>query len=137
MSEQENTALVQQAYNNFKNRDIDGLLSLFSEEITWELPEMEGISFGGRRAGLEEVVEFFAMLGMTQEPLRFEPREFIAQDNRVVCLGSYDWRVRDTNREFSSDFAHVFTIAEGKIAAFSEFLDTAAAVAAHQKAMSA
>ena len=137
MSEQENTALVQQAYNNFKNRDIDGLLSLFSEEITWELPEMEGISYGGKRAGLEEVVEFFAMLGMSQEPLRFEPRDFIAQDNRVVCLGSYDWRVRETNREFSSDFAHVFTIAEGKIVAFSEFMDTAAAVAAHQKAMSA
>lgn len=137
MSEQENTALIQQAYNNFKNRDIDGLLSLFSEEITWELPEMEGVSYGGKRAGLEDVVEFFAMLGMSQEPLRFEPREFIAQDNRVVCLGSYDWRVRETNREFSSDFAHVFTIVDGKIAAFSEFMDTAAAVAAHQKAMSA
>ncbi|MEO8436338.1 MAG: nuclear transport factor 2 family protein [Pyrinomonadaceae bacterium] len=137
MSEQENTALVQQAYDNFKNRDIDGLLSLFSEEITWELPEMDGVSYGGKRAGLEEVVEFFAMLGMSQEPLRFEPREFIAQDDRVVCLGSYDWRVRETNREFSSDFAHVFTIADGKIVAFSEFMDTAAVVAAHQKAMSA
>ena len=137
MSEQENTALVQQAYSNFKIRDIDGLLSLFSEEITWELPEIEGVSYGGKRAGLGEVVEFFALLGMAQEPLRFEPREFVAQDNRVVCLGSYDWRVRDTNREFTSDFAHVFTIAEGKIVAFSEFMDTAAAVAAHRKAMSA
>jgi uncharacterized protein len=137
MSEQENTAVVQQAYDNFKNRDIDGLLSLFSEEITWELPEMEGVPFGGKRAGLEEVVEFFAMLGMAQEPLRFEPREFFAQGDRVVCLGSYDWRVRETSREFSSDFAHVFTIADGKIAAFQEFMDTAACVAAHQKAMSA
>jgi ketosteroid isomerase-like protein len=45
--------------------------------------------------------------------------------------------VRDTNREFSSDFAHVFTIADGKIVAFSEFMDTAAVVGAHQKAMNA
>lgn len=137
MSEQENTTLVQQAYANFKNADIDGLLSLFSEEITWELPEMEGVPFGGKREGLGPVMEFFAQIGMSQEPLRFEPSEFIAQGDRVVALGSYDWRVRATSRDFTSNFAHVFTISDGKIVAFQEFLDTAACVAAYQKAMSA
>ena len=137
MSEQENTALVKQAYDNFKTGNIDGLLSLFADEITWELPEMEGVPFGGKREGLENVIEFFATIGMTQEPLRFEPRDLIAQGDRVVSLGSYDWRVRANGREFTSDFAHVFTIRDGKVIAFHEFMDTAACVAAYQKAMSA
>ena len=137
MSEQQNTALVQQAYANFKNGDVDGLLSLFSDEITWELPEMTGVPFGGKREGLGPVMEFFAQVGMTQEPVRFEPTTFVAQDNRVVALGSYDWRVRETGRDFTSNFAHVFTISDGQIVAFQEFMDTAACIAAHQKAMSA
>jgi len=137
MNEQENTAIVQQAYSNFKNADLDGLLSLFSEEITWELPEMENVPFGGKREGLGAVMEFFAQIGMSQEPLRFEPNEFIAQDNKVVALGSYDWHVRETNREFTSNFVHVFTITEGKISGFREYMDTAACIAAYQKSMSA
>jgi ketosteroid isomerase-like protein len=137
MSEQENTVLVQQAYENFKTGNIDALLSLFSDEITWELPEMEGVPFGGKREGLENVIEFFATIGMTQEPLRFVPLEFIAQGDKVVSLGSYDWRVRATGHEFTSDFAHVFTFRDGKVVAFQEFTDTAACVAAHRKAMSA
>ena len=137
MSEQENTSLVKQAYLNFTNGDVDGLLSLFSDEITWELPEMEGVPFGGKREGLGPVMEFFAQIGMSQEPLRFEPSEFIAQGNTVVALGSYDWRVRETSRDFSSNFVHVFTISDGKISGFREFMDTAACIAAYQKAMSA
>ena len=137
MSEQQNTALVQQAYENFQNADIDALLSLFSDEITWELPEMPGVPFGGKRAGIGPVMEFFAQVGMSQEPLRFEPTTYVAQDNRVVALGSYDWRVRDTGRDFTSNFAHIFTISDGQIVAFQEFMDTAACIAAHQKAMSA
>jgi ketosteroid isomerase-like protein len=137
MSEQQNTALVQQAYANFKTADIDALLGLFSDEITWELPEMPGVPFGGKREGLGPVMEFFAQIGMSQEPLRFEPTTFVAQDNLVVALGSYDWRVRETGRDFTSNFAHLFTISDGQIVAFQEFMDTAACIAAHQKAMSA
>jgi ketosteroid isomerase-like protein len=41
------------------------------------------------------------------------------------------------SREFSSDFCHVFTIRDGKIVDFHEYMDTAAATNAYRKAMSA
>ena len=72
-----------------------------------------------------------------QEVLEFEPREFIAQGDKVVSLGNYRWRVKDTGREFKSDFVHIFTIRDGKIVRFREHLDTAAAAAAYKKAMRA
>ena len=76
MSEQ-NNAIVQQAYTNFKMGDIEALLNLMSDDITWTLPEMEGVPFAGKRSGRASVAEFFATVNSSQEPLQFEPRELI------------------------------------------------------------
>ena len=46
MSEQ-NKAIVQQAYNNFKAGNIDALLNLLSDDIAWDLPEIKNVPFGG------------------------------------------------------------------------------------------
>lgn len=137
MSEQENIGIVQQIYNDFKTGNIPGLLSRLADDVTWKLPEMEGVPFGGKRAGRDAVGEFFALVGANQEPLQFEPREFVAQGDKVVSLGFYEWRVKPTGREFSGDFAHVFTIRNGKVSDFREYTDTAAAAGAYQKAMRA
>jgi ketosteroid isomerase-like protein len=136
MSEQ-NKAIVQQAYNNFKTGDIEGLLNLMSDDITWALPEMAGVPFAGKRTGRASVAEFFASVNDSQEVITFEPRELIAEGDRVVALGSYSWRVKANGREFGCDFAHVWTIRDGKATEFQEYMDTAAGVGAYQKAMSA
>ena len=136
MSEQ-NKAIVQQAYDNFKTGDIEGLLNLMSDDITWTLPEMEGVPFAGARTGRASVAEFFDSVGASQDVLSFEPRELIAEGDKVVALGSYSWRVRANGREFGGPFAHVWTIRDGKATEFQEYMDTAVAASAHQKAMSA
>ena len=137
MSEQDNAAIVQRAYDNFKTGNIQGLLDLLSDDVTWQLPEVENVPFTGRRTGRAAVGEFFALVGANQDVLRFEPRETVAQGEKVVSLGDYQWRVKATNREFASDFAHVFTLRDGKIVAFKEYFDSAVAATAYQKAMSA
>ncbi len=137
MNEQENTKLAQQVYENFKTGDIKALLKLLSEDIEWQLPEIENVPFGGKRRGHEEMGEFFASLVDTQEVQHFDPREFIAQGDKVVALGHYAWRVKSTGRAFGGDFAHVFTVRDGKVIRFHEYMDTAAVAAAHRKAFSA
>ncbi len=137
MSEQDNIAIVQQAYNNFKTGNIPALLALLSDDVTWQLPEMENVPFGGKRTTPAGVGEFFALIAANQDVLQFEPREAVAEGDKVVSLGYYQWRVKATNREFDSDFAHVFTIRDGKVVAFNEFTDTAACANAYRKAMSA
>ena len=137
MSEQDTTMVVQQAYNNFQTGDIDALISLMSDDVTWRLPEIEGVPFAGSRSTRAGVADFFQILATDQESVRFEPREMIAQGDKVASIGSYTWKVKSTDREYQCDFCHVFTIRDGKIVAFEEFTDTAAAAAAHQKAMSA
>jgi uncharacterized protein len=136
MSEQ-NVAVVQQVYNNFKAGNIQALLDMLPDNITWHLPEIEGVPFAGKRTGRDAVRDFFVGVEANQETLEFEPREYIAQGDKVVSLGHYRWRVKTTGREFSSDFAHVFTIRDGKITSFQEYTDTASAARAYQKSAAA
>jgi uncharacterized protein len=137
MNKQENVKLVKQIYENFKQGDIKALLHLLSENIEWQLPEIENVPFAGKRRGHEQMGQFFASLAGTQEVQHFDPREFIAQGDKVVALGHYAWRVKSTGREFGGDFAHVFTVNDGKVIRFHEYMDTAAAAAAHREVLSA
>ena len=137
MSEQENTATAQRAYDNFKTGNIPALIDQMSADATWQLPEIAGVALAGTRTGRDGIREFFAIVARDQEVIEFAPREFVAQGDKVVSLGHYKWLVKETGREFESDFVHVFTIRDGKIVAFREHFDTAAAAAAYQKAMSA
>jgi len=136
MSEQENVAIVQQAYDHFKVGNIDGIVALTADDITWHLPAIENVPFAGDYNGPAGVAEFFALVMANEEPLRFEPRETIAQDDKVVSLGFYHWRVKSTGREFSGDFCHVFTTRDGKITTFHEYTDTAVASKAFSTAAS-
>ncbi|MBD0373850.1 MAG: nuclear transport factor 2 family protein [Pyrinomonadaceae bacterium] len=137
MSEQENTELVRQAYQNFQSGNIEALLGLLTDDVEWQLPEIENVPFSGQRRGRDEVGGFFASLAETQEPLSFEPREFIAQNDKVVALGRYNWRVKGSGREYGGEWVHVFTVRDGKIAGFHEYMDTAAATRAYQQASAA
>lgn len=130
MGEEDNTNLVRQAYGNFQRGDIPGVLGLLSDDIEWITPETEELPFASAYHGVEEVGRFFSTLDDAQEVLQFEPTEFVAQNDKVVALGHYAWRVKATGRDFQSDFAHVFTMRDGKIARFQEYTDTAAANAA-------
>ena len=130
MSEHESRQLVEQAYASFKAGDIQTLMQSMSQDITWQLPEVENVPFSGKRQGRGAVGEFFSMLASLQDARSFEPREFIAQGDKVVALGHYVWQVKANGRTYESDFAHVFTIRGGQIAAFHEYTDSAAAAKA-------
>jgi ketosteroid isomerase-like protein len=131
MSEQQNVQLVQQAYDAFKRADIAGVLKTLTEDVDWFIPgPKEIIHFAGRRRGPQQVAEFFGALAQTQTAEQFEPREFIASQNKVVVLGLQRWRVNSTGRTYEDEWAHVFTIENGRITKFQEYHDTAAEAAA-------
>src|SRR3989442_5032468 len=137
MSEQDNLAVVQKAYNNFKDGNIQGLLDLLPDNVTWQLPDIEGVPFAGKRTGRESVREFFVGVEANQETLEFAPREFVAQGDKVVSLGHYRWRVKRNGPVYSSDFAHAVTASGGKINSFSEYTDNASAARAYQRSAAA
>jgi ketosteroid isomerase-like protein len=69
---------------------------------------------------------FFKTVGDTLEFSEFDPREFYASGDVVIALGHFTAKVKDTGRSASAHWAHVFTIAGGKVVKFREYTDTAA-----------
>ncbi|HSV34254.1 MAG TPA: nuclear transport factor 2 family protein [Ramlibacter sp.] len=137
MNEKQNTALVQQGYKLFSQGDIPGVLKLMSPNVTWELPKLESVPFTGKFQGLDGVGRFFTALAGAIELLKYEPREFIAQGNKVIVLGQSRYRVKDHKDEFDDKWVDVLTVENGKIARYEQYGDTAQlerAFAAHATA---
>lgn len=137
MNEQQNIEVVQQAYQAFGTGNIPGLLDLMDENIEWRSPTVDGSPLLNAYDGREGVAEFFKTLGESHQFSDFQPREFIAQNDKVVVLGEMTATVHETGRDFQSEWVHVFTVRDGKITNFKEFYDTAAVSRAFQMAATA
>lgn len=135
MSEAQNTRIVQDAYAAFGRGDLDALLAVMDEKIIWQpvYGAAPYVPHHGERHGKAAVREFFELLPQTLTFQQFEPREFIAQGDRVVTLGHYRGTTPGGGH-FDSDFVMVFTVRNGKVTSFQEFTDSAQVNAAFQPA---
>ena len=132
-----NLDVIRRGYEAFGRGDINALLESFDEHISWVTPGPPELATSGNRSGRQAVAQFFAAVNEVFEIQRFEPREFLAQDDRIVVLGSETARVRATGKVVDLDWVHVFAMGNGKVVAFQEFFDTAAVVAAVSSAHAA
>jgi uncharacterized protein len=130
MSEQTNADVVQRGYEAFGRGDIPAFLELLTDDVEWIQQGPPVIPFAGTRHGHEGVMEYFSLLGESLEFEQFEPREFVAQDDTVVVLGFERSLGKATGRTVEQEWAHVYTLRDGKIAKGRFFEDTAAYVAA-------
>lgn len=128
--EQENVELVQQAYAAFGRGDIQFILNSLSPNIEWTFYGPKDLPTAGIFKGKEGVTQFFSHVGELLDFTAFEPREFIAQGDKVVALGYYSGKTKTTNRNYESHFAMVFTFQNNKIVNFREYTDTANLAAA-------
>ena len=136
MSE-ENKIIAKEAYSCFNRGDIQGVLDMLTDDIDWRTPDVDGAPFYGQKQGKEGALAFFQGLGSTEEPEAFEQNEFIADGDKVVVLGRWAATVKPTGRRWDTRLVHIFTIRDGKIAAFEEFFDNAAASRAFQHSAAA
>ena len=139
MSEALNTQTVKDCYAAFKRGDVATILSNLAETIEWEAVKgTEGVApHAGTRRGRAAVGEFFQILASTIDFQAFDPKEFIAQGQTVVALGSYRATVKSTNRSIASDWAMIFEFLDGKVVRFREFTDSAQIVRAYGAAVAA
>jgi ketosteroid isomerase-like protein len=131
MQEAQNTQLIQDAYAAFLRQDLNALLATFDEQILWKpvTGAARYVPTAGERRGTTAVAEFFKIVAENVHFSRFEPQQFVAQGDKVIALGHYTAKT-STGGSFDSDFVMVFTVRNGKVTEFQEFLDSAALNAA-------
>jgi len=125
MGTSENLQLVKEGYAAFGRGDLPGPLALMAADVVWDIPG-DGSPLAGSYRGPEGVAEFIQKLGAQTEVLDFQPREFMADGDRVLVVGWERVKVRATGRSADIDWVMTFTVRNGKVAAFRQYTDTKA-----------
>ena len=133
VSADENTRVAQGGYEAFGRGDMAALAELMADDIEWVGPgDPDYNPNAGTFNGKEAVLGWFGGLASTLDFTTFEPREFIAQDDKVVSTVYAEATARETGRAFVNHEAHVWTFRDGKVARLHIYLDTAATADAHR-----
>lgn len=118
--------IVRQVYEAFGRADVSSILEYVANDVDWEFVGSPGLPYAGRRRNRKEVADFFAAVAGADQIHAFEPREFIEANEHVTVLGWESSTALDTGKKFESEWAHVFTVKQGKITRWRGFFNTAA-----------
>jgi hypothetical protein len=124
MSEQDNIRIVKDMYEAFMRNDIAGVINRMDENINFRIPGPPEVPTAGNYRGRKDMHGFFEKLANTLEFTRFEPREYVAQGDRVVVLGFYEAKAKPTGKTMKSDWVMAWTVRNGKAVDFQEYMDT-------------
>jgi ketosteroid isomerase-like protein len=124
-----NLAILKKGYEDFGKGDIPAVLAVFDENIEWT--EAEGFPYAGTYKGPQNVAEgVFTKLGTEWDGYTVKANEFIDAGDRIVVLGKYSGTYKATGKSFEAEFAHVWTLRDGKAVNFMQYADTALVQAA-------
>ena len=119
-----NKETVKGLYDAFAQGDIPGVLGALTDDCSWT--EAEGGPYGGTYVGPEKILEgVFMRLGGEWDGFAAVPSEFVAEGDKVISLGEYSATYKETGKSFKAPFAHVWTLEDGKVTSFVQYVDTA------------
>lgn len=118
-----NKELIENIYRSFAVGDVPAVLGAMTDDIQWT--EADGFPLAGTYVGPQSVLEgVFMRLGEIGDQYTVMAEQHIAEGDTVVTLGSYTWKHKATGAPASVKLAHVWSIRNGKVAAFQQHVDT-------------
>lgn len=121
----ENVAIIRGVYEAFAKGDVAGVLGRMSPDIVWH--EAENFPYADRNPyrGPEAVAAgVFARCIGEWHGFGVRMNDLIDGGDRVVALGRYVGEHKATGRSMNPQAVHVWTIRDGKVVAFQQYIDT-------------
>jgi uncharacterized protein len=122
---QENVQIVQGVYEAFGRGDVPTVLGRMDQGIEWN--EAENFIYADRNpyVGPQAVLEgVFMRLGSEWEGFAVTPEEWLDAGDRIVVLGTYSGTHKATGRRVRAQFAHIWSVRDGKVVRFQQYTDT-------------
>jgi ketosteroid isomerase-like protein len=123
VKKEQNVLTVQQAFIDFLKGNVQGILDVCTEDVTWGSYSDPAVPFSKTYAGKKGVGEFFATLAATSDYKTFATRDFYADGDTVLVKGYQEAVVKGTGKTFAHDFLMQFKLRDGKIFYFFSFID--------------
>src|SRR6267142_4312479 len=113
MSIEKNVQTVKDFFAAIGRGDKQGTQALCAEDIEWIIPGKDWPLAGTRRghAGLADLFETASKSMETST----EPREFVAQGDRVLVVGFARGKIKATNKRFEDDWIFAITVRDGRL----------------------
>ena len=130
MNIEKNIQTVKDFFAAIGRGDREALLALVAQDIEWIIPGKDWPLAGTHRgyAGLADLLETASKSIETST----EPREFVAQGDRVFVVGFARGKIKATNKTFEDDWIFAITVREGRLTNIREYVDTQALARAAQ-----
>ena len=124
MSIEKNIQTAKDFFAAISRGDKESLLALVAEDIEWIIPGKDWPLAGTHRghAGLADLLKTASKSMETST----EPREFVAQGDRVLVIGFAKGKVKATNKTFEDDWVFAITVRDGRVTHIREYIDTQA-----------
>lgn len=125
MSE-ENVEAVRRVYEAFAAGDIASVLGALDARVEWREAENHPYADGNPYVGPEAVLRgVFARLGGEWDGFAATPEAILDAGETVVASGHYTGTFKPTGQSVRAQFAHFFTMRDGKVVRFQQYTDTA------------
>lgn len=128
MGTQENKKVVKELYAAFGRRDMAAVPAVMAEDVVWHLPGTAP-HYSRTYKGPSSIADFFQKLNANPEIEALEPREFVAESDRVLVTGCCRGSSQDYNM-LDNRWVMTFSVRHGKVNRFEEYADTQALPAA-------
>jgi len=121
--------IIRAFYEALASGDAPGAMALMAADIEWITMwhyKVDGL-------GPQKVAEGLLMPLMAEwSSFALTPTEYIADDETVVTLGRFVGVHAASSNLVDAAYAHVWTVRDGKIARFRQYIDTLAVAQARQ-----
>jgi ketosteroid isomerase-like protein len=123
----ENVAIVRSIYAAFATGDIPTVLGLLSPDVVWNEAENFPYSDGNPYVGPEAILNgVFARFGGEWDGFGANMPDYIDGGDKVVVTGRYVGTYLATGKAMNPQALHLWTLKDGKVVAFQQYVDTLA-----------
>lgn len=121
-----NLEVVNTAYSAFSNGDIPAVLATFDENIVWYEAEGNEYADGNPYKGPDAVANgVFARVGNEWENFTLKNIELHEMsNNKVLATLRYNGTYKKTKKTIDTQVAHLWTLEDGKVVGFQQYVDT-------------
>lgn len=105
--------------------DVNEIAQLVSEQVDWYVAgNLTTVPWIGRKHGRKGVAEFYTQIREQLTSERFEMKDRLVKDSRVMAVGELASRVKKTGRLIETEFVLDMIIDDGLITRFRMFEDS-------------
>jgi len=125
---------VQDVYTAFGSGDLQTLLGLMDDNVTWTTHSPRAaVPWAGRYHGVEGVKDFFSRVLTTSEIVEFAVDWMAGDGEHVAVRGHERVRAREGGKGYETAWAHLWTVRGGRVVSLEEFHDGLSVASAYAR----